>query len=217
MDLVTEYRRKLPHFQHIGASFFVTFRLNGSLPKEIVLALKNERDDNILNIKRLQLPPTEERIAIDNVNRQYYFKVDDALDRIATGPHHLQDPRIATSIIEKLKSFDGQYYHLDAYCVMSNHVHALLDFSIQLPPNFMDFKEEEYVQLHQVMKLIKGSTGYNANKLLGLNGKFWEEETFDRYIRNEKHRSIVIKYILNNPIKIGLCKFWEEYPFAWAR
>lgn len=47
MDLITEYRRRLPHFQHIGASFFVTFRLHGSLPKEVVLTLQNERDYNL--------------------------------------------------------------------------------------------------------------------------------------------------------------------------
>ncbi len=81
----------------------------------------------------------------------------------------------------------------------------------------MDFNEQNYVQLHQVMKLIKGGTAYEANKILNRKGKFWEDESFDTYIRNDKHRTNVIHYILNNPVKIGICKFWEEYPFAWAR
>jgi REP element-mobilizing transposase RayT len=60
--------------------------------------------------------------------------------------------------MNKLKEFDGKYYHLEAFCVMSNHVHALFDFSAQLPEKLANFDEENYVQLPRVMQLIKGNT-----------------------------------------------------------
>lgn len=40
------YRRNMPHIQPNGAAFFVIFRLAGSLPKEVVLRLKEEQSKN---------------------------------------------------------------------------------------------------------------------------------------------------------------------------
>jgi len=40
------YRRNMPHIQPGGATFFVTFRLAGSLPKEVVIKLKEEHVQN---------------------------------------------------------------------------------------------------------------------------------------------------------------------------
>lgn len=39
-----EYKRNLPHFDHMGASFFVTFRLFNSIPVQKARQLKEERD-----------------------------------------------------------------------------------------------------------------------------------------------------------------------------
>jgi putative transposase len=217
MNSNTEYWRNLPHFQHIGASFFITFRLYDSLPHSIIQTLQNEREEQFLQLKTRKLAYEDEVVAMTSIKREYWKKVDDALDKIQTGPHYLKDEKIASLIIKKLRQYDNTLYYLDAYCIMSNHIHVLLDFSVQLPANFMDFNEQNYVQLHQVMKLIKGGTAYEANKILNRKGKFWEDESFDTYIRNDKHRTNVIHYILNNPVKIGICKFWDEYPFAWAR
>ncbi len=93
---------------------------------------------------------------------------------------------------------------------MSNHVHALLDFSVQMPAG------NGYQQLYQVMIRIKGSTAVAANRLLGRSGHFWAEETYDRYIRNWKHWLAAVQYIKLNPVKAGLCLYWENYPFTWV-
>ncbi len=212
-----EYYRKLPHKQYFGANFFVTWRLFGSLPKEVILKLQTEKDIAIEAIYLKKLPTEEENKAIDYELSKYYMAFDGALDKITDGPHHLKKVEIANLVIDKIKSFDGLYYELQAYCVMSNHVHVLMDFSIQLPDDSQDFDEEKYIQLSKVMKLIKGSTGFEANKILGLTGSFWESENFDRYIRNEKHRQIVENYILQNPVKAGICKNWEDFPFSGVR
>ena len=36
------YRRNLPHYQPSYASYFITFRLAGSLPNEVIIKLKEE-------------------------------------------------------------------------------------------------------------------------------------------------------------------------------
>jgi len=44
------------------------------------------------------------------------------------------------------------------------------------------------------------------------SGQFWERESYDIYIRNEKMLNNVISYILENPVKAGLVQNWEDYP-----
>lgn len=40
--MTTLYRRNLPHIHPTGATFFVTFRLAGSLPQEVIERLRQE-------------------------------------------------------------------------------------------------------------------------------------------------------------------------------
>lgn len=55
--------------------------------------------------------------------------------------------------------------------------------------------------------------------MLMRRGKFWQQESFDRYIRDRKHFVSVVRYIENNPVKARLCKRPEEWPYssAWFR
>jgi hypothetical protein len=39
------YRRKLPHWQHPEARYFIRFRLAGSLPKEATQKIKSQRKE----------------------------------------------------------------------------------------------------------------------------------------------------------------------------
>lgn len=50
-NMKTNYARNLPHIQPIGATFFITFSLYGSIPKEKVHQLQQERNAKI-NILR---------------------------------------------------------------------------------------------------------------------------------------------------------------------
>ena len=70
---------------------------------------------------------------------------------------------------------------------------------------------ENYAQLDVIMKRIKGSSASYANKALERTGKFWNRESYDIYIRNEKMLDNVISYILENPVKAGLAKEWDDY------
>ena len=68
-----------------------------------------------------------------------------------------------------------------------------------------------YKQLDVIMKNIKGPSAWYANKYLNKHGQFWERESFDIYIRNEKMLNNVITYILENPVKAGIVENWEDY------
>jgi len=115
----------------------------------------------------------------------------------------LKDQRVATMLQDALLNFDRDRYRLLAWVVMPNHVHLLLEC-------INDFS------LASVMHSIKSYTAHEANKMLGLSGRFWSKEYFDRYIRDRRHYAAVVRYIEENPVKARLCRLPEEWPFSSA-
>ena len=86
---------------------------------------------------------------------------------------------------------------------MPNHGHVLLT-------------PLEGFHLDQIEHSIKSYTATMANKMLDRKGQFWAIESFDRYIRNPRHFSAVVRYIEDNPVKAGLCRTPEEWQFGSA-
>jgi len=85
---------------------------------------------------------------------------------------------------------------------MPNHVHALIEVW-QTP-------------LGKILKGWKGYTGKEANKILRCEGTFWQDDYFDRYIRDEAHYRRVVRYIENNPVKAGLVAMALDWPWSSA-
>ena len=78
------YHRHLPHWQPTGATFFVTFRLKGTLPFEVIQALKEEREREKKDVTKL---PKDERIKQNYLDeRRYFGKWDNLLDKAEFGP-----------------------------------------------------------------------------------------------------------------------------------
>ena len=66
------------------------------------------------------------------------------------------------------------------------------------------------------MQFLKGGSAFSANKVLDRRGyPFWQDESYDRCIRNEKELKNTINYILQNPVKAGLVQGWEDWPFTF--
>ena len=88
-----------------------------------------------------------------------------------------------------------------AYCLMPNHVHAILR---PLKP--------KTDPLEKILQSRKRRTSREINSKLGLAGEFWQEESFDRIIRDEEHLDRCLQYIGINPRRGGLsadaCPRW---------
>ena len=211
------YRQSLPHFQPIGAIFFVTFRLKDSIPKAKLIQLKQDFDKRILTLKTQ--PGEYQKELIREERNQFFLKYDKLLDNITSGPHYLKHPEIAKIVEAELHKFDCATYDLIAYCIMSNHVHILIDTHIQLPEKFdIDtYNETHFEPLQNIMKRIKGPTAVYANRSLKRNGKFWQRESFDRVVRNEKEFQKTITYILENPVEAGIVEQWDDYPYSYYK
>jgi putative transposase len=212
----TNYKSILPHIMPIGATFFVTFNLDGSLPKAVMDKIVKEHEDRKHQIL-FSSNPADKYILLYREHRLHFRRYDEALDIIHNGVDFLKQPQIAQLVADKIHEFDGQYYHLISYSIMPNHVHLVVDFSAQLQPNFK-FLEHEYTQLNHVMKLIKGSTAFAANKILDRQGQhFWQKDSYDHFVRNDEELAGIIKYVTNNPVKANLVTEWEDWQFTYLR
>ena len=87
---------------------------------------------------------------------------------------------------------------------MPNHVHALI---IPSPGH----------ELLRILQSLKAYTANEANKLIGGTGRFWQPESFDRYVRDANHYAKVVAYLENNPVKARLCRQPEDWPYGSAQ
>ncbi len=121
----TYYERNLPHFQPLGYEFFVTFRLNGSLPVQVIKRLKEERE------KELRVIAGYDNIKVrrekyKSYQSRYFGKFDKLLDNAESGPNWLKNDNIAQIVKDAMHFYDGKVYDLICYTIMSNHVHIVL-------------------------------------------------------------------------------------------
>ena len=129
---------------------------------------------------------------------------DRAMDRCAVGPLWLQNPYIANLVAEAILIGQGErrFYELCAWVVMPNHVHLLI-----LPQ----------VPIAVLMRWLKGSTSRSANRILGRTGQpFWQDESFDHYLRGSKQTGRIAAYIEGNPVSAGLARSAECWPWSSA-
>jgi len=106
---MSETRCCLPRWQKEGASYFVTWRLHGSLPSKVTADLLTTEGAKFLKQDRL-------------------------LDAAATGPRWLIQPAVAASVARILldSEVEGKC-ELGPWVLMPNHVHVLLRPRLDLP------------------------------------------------------------------------------------
>ncbi len=224
--LKIEYRSRLPHIAPVGASFFVTFRMADALPQRIIQGLKWELEKATEQLKREKPPDYRQLILVEQ--KRFFGKYDYQLDVQPFGSCALKKPKITAIVKKELHRYDGDLYDLIAYSIMPNHVHILIDTVIQitdyemiggeLMPVLMDEIPEEFEELYRIMKSIKGTSAYYANKVLGKTGiTFWQKDSYDHYIRNDKEWNNIVAYILNNPVKAKFVKTWQEWEGTYLK
>src|SRR5258708_7745765 len=205
--------RRRPHIHPPGATLFVTFRLAGSVPQATVRAYRAEKEwleDQLKRARKLEKNEGGghskgglERL--EQSRRQWVQKFEDVLHQAATGPMWMKNQEVADIVAKNINQLDGEAYLLDAYCVMSNHVHVV--FTPLLTES--ELKEaldadghlvftSENPGLSRIMQLLKGRSARDCNRSLSRTGQFWEHESFDHVVRKGR-LDATIKYVLNNP------------------
>ena len=181
------YHRHLPHWQPENRAIFLNWRLQGSLPEGW-----NQRQP---------IPDPKHR---PNPGRDFRV-VDGLLDAAGAGPVWLKDPAIADLVVDAFSHAERELrlYRLKAWVVMANHVHLLIEPSVPLA---------------RVTKVLKGYAARQANQLLGRTGEtFWQDESYDHWVRNQQEHYRIASYIERNPVTAGLVEKPEDWPWSSAR
>jgi putative transposase len=207
LDFKPFYRRNLPHVQPPGAVLFVTYRLADSLPRHLIQELLDERETAEKRIAAL--PKAEQKAERYLVHKRLFAKWDRYLDQAASGPLWLRETAVAQIVVNSLHHLDGKQYDLDCFCVMSNHAHTMFQ---PLPD-----ENGRYFGLRRIMHGLKGYTATEANRVLGRNGRFWQEESYDHVVRDEAELNRIRQYILYNPVKAGLVENPEDWPWSYCK
>jgi REP element-mobilizing transposase RayT len=69
----------------------------------------------------------------------------------------------------------------------------------------------------KITKSIKGFTAREANRILRRTGeRFWQDESYDHWIRNENEWNRIVRYTELNPVAAGLVETPEQWPWSSA-
>jgi REP element-mobilizing transposase RayT len=177
-------RGELPHLYKPGATYFVTFR----------------QWDAVVAAPSPVLTPTH-LVTPDSLPAEIVGGYDPP---ICLGSCALADPQVARVVRDALLYFDSQRYDLLAWCVMPNHVHAVLTPIAPYTPDLI---------LHS----WKSYTSNVINRMLGRRGTFWERESFDHLVRSIASLERFIRYVEENPVIAGLCERAEDWEWSSAR
>jgi putative transposase len=130
-----------------------------------------------------------------------FVAMDRILDRSRNGPLFLRQPEIAEMVVGALQDGEHRFkrYELHSYVVMPNHVHLLVT---------------PQVLATRWLGPLKGFTSYRANQILGRQGHFWQDESYDHVVKSGEEFERIRKYIECNPVTAGLVGAVEE--FRWS-
>ena len=176
---------RLPHWQQEGAVYFITFRLADAVPHNLRTRLESERE------AWLRVHPQPWSVEVE---REYHERFSGAIERwldAGYGSCILRRRDCATIVAEALRYFNGERLGLISSVVMPNHVHALFVQNADWP-------------LEKLLRSWKSFTSRRINSLLGRDGSLWQQDYFDRLVRDEKHFANCARYIRRNPLKADL-------------
>jgi len=132
-----------------------------------------------------------------------FLAIDRVLDTASTGPLFLRMTEVARVVVDAIRYRDQQAYQLHAFVVMPNHVHILIT---------------PLEEVSKVMHSLKRFTAREANLLLGRTGQpFWQDESYDRLVRDDSEFERIAGYIERNPVTAGLATMLEAFLWSSAR
>jgi type I restriction enzyme R subunit len=200
-------RRRLPHWDRPGGTYFVTACLAGSIPAQGLLDIRKYHDHLLANRPEEKSPQEWS----DVVWKKTFVEREKWLDGQAA-LRYLQQPELATSVANALRHFHNQRYELIAFVVMPSHFHWLFRPLDAWAATVCDDKSPREVIMHS----IKSYTAHECNLLLGRHGSFWQDESYDHCVRDEGELERILDYIELNPVKAGLCARREEWSHSSA-
>jgi REP element-mobilizing transposase RayT len=183
---------RLPHWQQEGRTYFITFRLGDSLPREKLNQWHDERKTwlrahGLRSIEQFEKAPEKTRHEFhQRFTAQWHAWLD-----AGSGACVLRAPAVREIVVGVLLGNHGARYDLDAWVVMPNHAHVLLT-------------PRGNWKLGVILQSWKGGSSRAINLHLGRSGSLWQSESYDHIVRSEEQLEHYRRYIADNPIKAKL-------------
>jgi REP element-mobilizing transposase RayT len=174
--------RHLPHWKQEGCTYFVTFRLADSIPKEKLVQWQIEMREWLRYHPEPRTPEQEQEYA-ELFAERFHRWLDDCL-----GECWLRQSKISAIVEEALRFFDRQRYWLGHFVVMPNHVHCLV-------------RPLGEHTLSSILHSWKSFTAKKINATLERGGNVWQDESFDCIVRDAPQLEQFSRYIQENPEK----------------
>jgi putative transposase len=203
-------RRRLPHWDVPSAAYFITVCLEGSIPARGLLDLEGFRT----TLRQIPRPsdqnPTE---WANTLWKRTFARIDQWLDQ-EPAVRHLENARLAQLVVNAMYHFAGTRYDLLAFVVMPSHYHWVfqpLDAWVEEVAKSDDRRPREVI-----MHSLNRHTARECNRVLAREGSFWQHESYDHWVRDADEMERIMLYVEGNPVKAGLVKRCEDWPFSSA-
>ncbi|MBI2190727.1 MAG: hypothetical protein HYU36_01925 [Planctomycetes bacterium] len=205
-------RRKLPHWDIPGATYFITTCLEGSIPAQGFAELEQYRK----GLESLAKPIAIDEEAWDIQKQKMLFARFDRLIDLQPGVRHLESQKLASEVRESLYFFAGQRYDLYCYVIMPSHIHWVFRPKEEWVKEVMpDGKERSPREI--ILHSVNLHSARECNRLLGRKGTFWQDESYGHCVRDGGEFVRIIEYVEGNPVKAHLVESPEQWDFSSAR
>jgi len=210
------YKRNLPHFQPEGYTFFITTRLSGTLPIEVYNNLKREYKNKLKSLSGYKNNKLIKE-KYSEFQKLHFGKYEKILGACEFGYKWLEDEKIAHLVKDAIHYRDNKNYKLIAYTIMPNHLHILFTPIVKRFAESLTLKNKStpFYTVTKIMQDFKKYTARESNILLQRTGNFWQHESYDHVVRNKGELNKIVNYIMNNPVKAGLCEKSKDWKWSY--
>jgi putative transposase len=125
------------------------------------------------------------------------------------------------TVLSSFRFHNGKKYLLHVCVIMNDHAHCILQ-PMQVFKNVQarrpvqlntSIQTVEYYSLAQITHSIKSYSANRLQKIFNHKKRIWQDENFDRIIRDSEEYEQKMNYIIYNPVKTGFAE--EPGDYKW--
>jgi len=210
--MISFSRRHLPHYDLKRSTYFVTACLAGSIPAAGLHNIRRRKAELAGRACPTDVSPTCWR---SQAQSESFEISEDWLDS-GSGSQWLKDQRLAAIVRDELLRDAGDRYALHAYVIMPSHFHCVFTPGPHWDAGSIGGEASRGSPRSAIVRLIKGRSALACNRVLRRVGAFWQNESYDRVVRDSQEFEQFVNYVEFNPVKAGLCRRPEEWEFSSA-
>jgi putative transposase len=138
--------------------------------------------------------------AFDYLGLHRYFLTFCTIER---KPRFIDQESVDLVLLQFERAAEEQRFALIAYCFMPDHAHLLVGAQAQ------DSDARRFIGA------AKQYSGFYFKQRFGV--PLWQRYGFERTLRHDEPTLNVVRYVIENPVRAGLVRKVEDYPFAGSR